>query len=456
MPVLPNIFHGSTTFSSKITSYDALSNRIKNMLGAPLVQIEISDEQMYQIIDTACEYYTKFSGVTEEFLIFRSDLYVSKVGLPIGRLINITPDMMSSANPDTATYPISYQDATPAPTSDSYITYVGDNINNIFTITHNLNTRDVLVQVYDKDNNEMVYTSIFADTVNSITMRFNYVIGVNEFKVVIVATNSPSTRVNIGNGTDNTYTVQHNLNSTNLIVQVYNNTSHQLAFPSIVNELNQTIISFDAPIALNSHRVVILDVKNANPIYKLTHSAGWDYDMNNYRKVVDVSSFQEGSNSGINTLFTIEHTIAQQAYFGHLLGNVGYDLVTWQALKGWLDLREKVLALTPYLRFNPDTQMLKIIPEPSKNSIYYGLVSCKIQKPIKDIVSQLWVYRYALALTKLAVAHTRGKYSGTNLFGGQMVSHQDLMSQGITERDKLEAEITSDLIDRDPIKFFIG
>jgi hypothetical protein len=50
----------------------------------------------------------------------------------------------------------------------------------------------------------------------------------------------------------------------------------------------------------------------------------------------------------------------------------------------------------------------------------------------------------------------RGKYGGSNLFGGQSVSYQDLMSQGINERDALEKEITQDQIDRDPIRFFIG
>jgi hypothetical protein len=179
--------------------------------------------------------------------------------------------------------------------------------------------------------------------------------------------------------------------------------------------------------------------------------------MDDYRKVVDVFSFNEGNNSGVNTLFTIEHTIAQQAYFGHLLGSVGYDLITWQALKTWLDTREKVLALKPYVRFYPETQILKLIPEPSTAlSPYYGLIGCKILKPIKDIVCQLWVYRYAMALTKVSIGHIRGKYSGTNLFGNQTVNYQDLMNQGIKEKEELEKEIMSNYIDTDPVRFFIG
>lgn len=289
MSVLPNQFHGSTTFNSKIKSYDHLAQRIRRTLGEPLVEIEISSEQMYELIDIAIEWFTKFSGVTEEYLIFRSDLYQRGVGLRIDKLFSITPDMNNSSDPSLPD------------NSDSY-----------------------------------------------------------------------------------------------------------------------------------------------------------DFDLDDYRKVVDIFSIEQGNSSGVNTLFTIEHTIAQQAYFGHLLGNVGYDLVTWHVLKDWLDTREKLLALKPYVRFNPDTQIMKLIPEPSNNGIYYGLLGCKVQKPIKDLVSQLWVFRYTTALVKIAVAHTRGKYSGTNLFGGQTVNGTDLMRQGEKEKDELEKELMSNYVDSDPVKFFVG
>ena len=39
MSVLPNSFHGSTTFNSKIKSYDHLAQRIRRALGEPLVQV---------------------------------------------------------------------------------------------------------------------------------------------------------------------------------------------------------------------------------------------------------------------------------------------------------------------------------------------------------------------------------------------------------------------------------
>jgi len=292
-PLLPNAFHGSTTFNSKVKTYDYLAQRVRRTLGEPLVQIEVSSEQIYEFIDIAIEYFTKFAGEDEEYLVFKSTLYIKGVGLPIGSLFNTTPHM-------------------------------------------------------------------------------------------------------------------------------YNQETAQMSTSGV------------------------------------SLSAGYDYDMGDYRRVVDVFSFEQGNNTGVNTLFTIENTIAQQAYFGHLLGNVGYDLITWQALKTWIDTRDKVLGTMPYLRFNPYDQVLKIIPEPSTSNVYYGLVGCKIQKPIKYLVQQLWVYKYTLALTKIAVGHVRNKYSGTTLFGGQNVNGADLLRQGEKEKDELEKEITTDLIDRAPTNFFIG
>jgi hypothetical protein len=121
-----------------------------------------------------------------------------------------------------------------------------------------------------------------------------------------------------------------------------------------------------------------------------------------------------------------------------------------------LDTREKVLALKPYLRFEPDTQILKIIPEPSTSSVYYGLIGCKVQKPIKDLVSQLWVYRYVSALAKITIANTRTKFSGTILFGGQQVNGAELLRMGEKEKDELEKELMGNTVDTDIVRFFVG
>lgn len=170
-------------------------------------------------------------------------------------------------------------------------------------------------------------------------------------------------------------------------------------------------------------------------------SASFDYDLNDYRRVIDVFCFNEGANSGINTLFTLEQSLAQQTYFAYSMGNYGFDLVSWYAMKEWIELREKVLATRIYFQFDGDTQYLQLIPEPNDSTIYFGIVGCYAEKALKNLVKEPWVQQYALALLKISIAHTRGKFAGTSLFGGGTVNYQDLMSQGLAEKDKLETKL---------------
>ena len=50
----------------------------------------------------------------------------------------------------------------------------------------------------------------------------------------------------------------------------------------------------------------------------------------------------------------------------------------------------------------------------------------------------------------------RGKYPATNLFGGGTVNYQDFQTQGIAERDTLEAELKQGYEDANIPCFFLG
>jgi len=286
MNVLPRYTPGSTNLKHKIDSYDTLAQRIRRQMGEPLVNVEIANEQIYDNIAQAMEYYTKYAGYTEEFLVFDSKIYVRGVGITVDKLINQTAEMYKSSTPGL--------------------------------------------------------------------------------------------------------------------------------------------------------------------------SAGYDYDLESYRRVLDCFSFTYGETTGINTLFTLEQAMSQQIYSSYMIGNFGFDLVTWETLKGFIDTRTKVLAMTPHYRFDPKNQILRIIPEPIPEQTYMGVVGCYIERPIKDIINERWIYRYSLALSKITVGNVRGKYSGTNLFGGGSVNYSDFMSQGIQERDALEAELKTSMEDQTPPMFFLG
>jgi hypothetical protein len=187
-------------------------------------------------------------------------------------------------------------------------------------------------------------------------------------------------------------------------------------------------------------------------------SGGHDPLLDDTRKVIDVWSFEEGSGSGINTLFTIEQSLAQQTYFSYSMGNYGFDLISWYTLKNWLDTREKVLAIKRTFNFDPSNQYLQMWPEPIVGQPFYGLVGCYVEKPLKQLVKEQWVYQYALALTKVGIGRVRGKFAGVQLFGGGTLG-TELLTEGLNEKKELEAmlfEGTPGFGDADPPMFFIG
>jgi hypothetical protein len=189
--------------------------------------------------------------------------------------------------------------------------------------------------------------------------------------------------------------------------------------------------------------------------------ASFDTLTLNYRRVVDVFTFEEGTTSGVNTLFTIEQTLAQQTYFSYAMGKYGFDLVSWYTLKEWLDVRKKLLSQFWHTRFNDRTQRLYVMPEPSgpNRADFWGLIGCYVEKPLAHLLKEPFIYKYALALTKIVLGRIRGKYANTALFGGGVVNYQELLAEGIAERDTLEEQLytgAAGMGDAEPPKFFVG
>jgi hypothetical protein len=174
----------------------------------------------------------------------------------------------------------------------------------------------------------------------------------------------------------------------------------------------------------------VQDVKKYNNIF--------DYDIMDYRKVIDVVDFVEGSSSGINTLFSMEQTLAQQTYYSYAMGNFGFDLLSWHTVKDWQDTREKVLAIKRDIQFDSRTQYLRMYPQPRPTSNFVGVLECYVERPLKDIVKEKWVLDYSVALTKIMWGRILTKITGVNMLGGGTLNGGEVLQEGVSEKAALE------------------
>ena len=98
-------------------------------------------------------------------------------------------------------------------------------------------------------------------------------------------------------------------------------------------------------------------------------------------------------------------------------------------------------------------------PQPNTNR-FYGVISCYVERPIRDLVKEQWVYQYALALSKISIARVRGKFGGVNLLGGGSLNYTDLLQEGLAEKKELETALykgtTPGYGDSEPAFFFVG
>jgi hypothetical protein len=381
----------STNLSSKIDTFNELSDRILNTLGYPFVNIEIHRDSLYTNIQIAVEMFTKFAGYTQEYLLFDSDLYVLNQGIKLDHL---------------------------------------------FTI----NTIDTFGQDYLDDVKSPDFTNRLENKQTNATY--------------VAASAIPSTSFTTSSALSTVFTEGNSLSANDVIDgTIYNKIIEDI--PSLSSSfIVQPVKSFS----------ILGSVSGADsPNVDASYFNSYDYDVMDYRKVIAVQDFEEGTSSGINQLFTIEQTMAQQTYFSYAMGSYGFDLISWYVLKDWMEMREKLLATKRSYTFDDRTQMLRMYPQPrsgsGSSSRFYGVVSCSVERPIRDVIREHWVYQYSLALTKITVANIRGKYGTVTLFGGGSLNSSDLMTQGLAEKASLETmlyEGAPGLGDNEPPMFFVG
>ena len=375
--VLPVSAFQSTNLNNKLETFGDLADRIKRSLGYPLITLEIHQDQLFQNIQIAVEYFSKFAGFTKEFLVFDSNLYEKNKGIRLDHLFTLAKAGLTDKQ-KVSNKPV-------WPGAD-------------FTV-------ETPQTVYISTST--ISSSVFSSS-SSLSSVFD--VGLPEFEIV-----------------DKT---------------LYSSiTSFNSSLSTIFRE------SVKRGVSLEAQETTAAEYSNV-----------FDYDAMDYRKVISVTEFEEGSNQGVNTLFTLEQTLAQQTYFSYAMGNYGFDLVSWYTLKEWLDTREKLLAIRRDLKFDERTQYLQMYPQPG-SSRFYGVISCYLERPIRDLVKEQWVYEYAVALSKIVIGRVRSKFTGVSLLGGGSLNY-DLLQEGLTEKKDLEQMLltgaSAGFGDADAPMFFVG
>jgi len=375
--VLPVSAFQSTNLNSKLETFNDLADRIKRSLGYPLITLEVHSDQLFQNIQIAVEYFSKFAGYTKEFLIFDSQIYQRNRGIRIDQLFTLAKSNATNAQ-KVANTPI----------------WAGPDYTVELPQTVYVNTSAVPATTFASSS---ALSSLFSG-------------GMPEFEILDTS-------------------------------------------------LYSTVTSFNPALTSNFRASVKKGVSlQGTDSAAVEYSNVFDYDVMDYRKVIAVTEFEEGSNEGVNTLFTLEQTLAQQTYFSYALGNYGFDLVSWYALKEWMDTREKVLAIRRDIKFDERTQYLQMYPQPGA-SRFYGVLACYLERPIRDLVKEQWVYEYAVALTKIVIGRVRGRFTGVALLGGGTLN-ADLLQEGLTEKKELEQMLltgaSAGFGDADPPMFFVG
>ena len=436
----------STYLANSVNGYSRLGDRISYALGYPIVNLELHGNQIYTNIAIATEMFSKFAGYTEEHLVFDSDKYTRGKGLNIAELLTLTPELTATYTTDVE---VTVGESTTVPTVTAKAFTSSDTG---FISLFEFDSDDTII-----DPSEYTFTVTLDDgnahvakalvvTLSSVNMELSGVdVSLTQYGDVYTTTTSMFDVSAVPGASDE-------INSYSDPLCTYTNSVSVGIF------LDSNVTQGGAVNA--SRNDTLNDATTVNQLTATSPIIGrFDSLTRQSRKVIDVYSHEESSSSSLNTLFTIEQTLAQQTYFSYAMGNYGFDLISWYTLKQWLETREKMLSTKRYFKFNERTQHMLLIPEPKAGERFYGVVSCYVEKPVYDLIKEPWVYQYASALTKITLGRVRGKFGNAQLFGGTGLD-TSILQEGLTEKKELEERLftgaSAGFGDSAPPMFFVG
>ena len=386
----------STDLNNKNKTYADIAERILHFFGYPAVSVsDLHRDQIYDAISMAVERFYKHAGVVKEYLILDSRLYEQNHGIPIDKLCTISGIL---SRPDDYSTKRSAQrgpEQTVKVPDDVYITkdYIkkGD---------YYLSNEDYKLLI-----NNVPYDKV-AEIKMLKAMSEKYPDGVEELSII---------------------------------------SKDFMEFLVSKRKYNTGMFkkSKDAVFTVGGERQEIYtEGEFGKERESIQYNKMFDYDIMDYRKVVSVVNYSESGVSSITSLYNFDTSLAQQFFYTNQFNHRSFGLTTWYALHEWRNTYEKMLAVKRGWHFNKDTQYLTLTPQPKLGERFFGIVECWVERPLKDVLKEPWVFDYALALVKEMLGRVRSKWGDSvSMLGGGSLTGNALAQEGVQKQKELLEEL---------------
>ena len=386
----------STDLNNKNRTYDDISERILHFFGYPAVSVsDLHRNQIYDAISMAVERFYKHAGVVKEYLILDSRLYERNHGIPIDKLCTISGIISRPDDYATKRSAERGPEQTVKVPDEVYITkdYIYKKDYYISRSDYELLHKSV--EEKDKAEIDMLYA-----------MSQKYPDGIEPLSII----------------SEKLYKY--------LVTKRRYNTEMFKKSKDTVFTLGGEKQELHTESDLGRERE------------PLQYNKMFDYDIMDYRKVVSVVNYSESGVSSITSLYNFDTSLAQQFFYTNQFNHRSFGLTTWYALHEWRNLYEKMLAVKRGWHFNKDTQYLTLTPQPKIGERFFGIVECWVEKPLKDVLKEPWVFDYALAVCKEMLGRVRSKWGDSvQMLGGGSLTGNALAQEGVTKQKELLEEL---------------
>ena len=386
----------STDLNNKNKTYDDISERILHFFGYPAVSVsDLHRNQIYDAISMAVERFYKHAGVVKEYLILDSRLYEQNHGIPIDKLCTISGIISRPDDYATKRSAERGPEQTVKVPDEVYITKDYIYKNDYYLSKSDYDILHKAVEEKDKAEIDMLYA-----------MSQKYPDGIEPLSII-----------------------SEKLYKYLVTKRRYNK--------DMFKKSKDTVFTLGG-----EKQELHTETDLGREREPLQYDKMFDYDIMDYRKVVSVVNYSESGVSSITSLYNFDTSLAQQFFYTNQFNHRSFGLTTWYALHEWRNLYEKMLAVKRGWSFNKDTQYLTLTPQPRMGERFFGIVECWVERPLKDVLKEPWVFDYALAICKEMLGRVRSKWGDSvSMLGGGSLTGNALAQEGVTKQKELIEEL---------------